>query len=262
MPYSLPNGRQTDSTVDELSRVHMPKLVERAGDICLRAVVVPALLYRLVAQRPSSPVLLRSEQWPMCVAHPFQVRPELLYQTWIVEQDRPPYAAFSHDRQMLIVERKVNILHVQGEPFVVSSDGQLQGPMLRSSELTTIIYWMYRAEQRSSYIIADPQAGLQEQTEEESVTLTLGGNGFENAFNLVALHATRLRLIEFHPLNLEHRVAVEQFVLMRPGEEARYGGLFTCPRCGTEVKVRMKEIPQYLRCHRVHWPVIERTQLR
>ncbi len=204
----------------------MPKLVERAGNTGLRAVVVLAFLHRLVVQQPSSPVLLRSEQWPIFVAHPFQVGPELLYQTWIVERDRPPFAAFSHDRQMLIVEREVNILHVQGEPF------------------------------------ADPQAGLQEQTEEESVTMTLGGNGFENAFNLVALHTTRLRLIEFHSLNLEHRVVVEQFVLMRPGEEARYSGLFTCPRCGNEVKVRMKEIPQYLRCHRVHWPMIERTQLR
>jgi len=36
----------------------------------------------------------------------------------------------------------------------VSSDDQLQGPLLRSSELTLIIYWMYRAEQRSSYIMA------------------------------------------------------------------------------------------------------------
>jgi DNA replication protein DnaC len=38
--------------------------------------------------------------------------------------------------------------------LVVSSDDQLQGPLLRSSELTLIIYWMYRAEQRSSYIMA------------------------------------------------------------------------------------------------------------
>jgi IstB-like ATP binding protein len=37
---------------------------------------------------------------------------------------------------------------------VVSSDDQLQGPLLRSSELTAIIYWMYRAKQRSSYIMA------------------------------------------------------------------------------------------------------------
>src|SRR6266567_2831478 len=29
--------------------------------------------------------------------------------------------------------------------LVVSSDDQLQGPLLRSSELTAIIYWMYRS---------------------------------------------------------------------------------------------------------------------
>jgi hypothetical protein len=38
--------------------------------------------------------------------------------------------------------------------MVVSSDDQLQGPMLRSSELTLIIYWMYRPKRRSSYIMA------------------------------------------------------------------------------------------------------------
>jgi len=37
---------------------------------------------------------------------------------------------------------------------VVSSDDQLQDPLLRSSELTLIIYWMYRPKRRSSYIIA------------------------------------------------------------------------------------------------------------
>jgi DNA invertase Pin-like site-specific DNA recombinase len=39
--------------------------------------------------------------------------------------------------------------------FVVSSDDQLQDPMLRSSELTLIIYWMYRPKRRSSYIITE-----------------------------------------------------------------------------------------------------------
>jgi len=39
--------------------------------------------------------------------------------------------------------------------LVVSSDDQLQGPLLRSSELTAIIYWMYRAERRSSYIMTE-----------------------------------------------------------------------------------------------------------
>ncbi len=152
----------------------------------------------------------------MLVAHPFQVGAEKLYQVRIVDQDCPSFAAFSHDGQMLIIEREVEILHVQGEP------------------------------------LADPQACLQEQTGEESVPLTLSGNGFENAFNLVALYTTRLWRIEFHPLNFEHGVAVEQVVLMRPGEEARYGGLLARSGGRTEVKVRPKEIPQVLRCQRVH----------
>ncbi len=49
---------------------------------------------------------------------------------------------------------------------------------------------------------------------------------------------------------------------MRPGEEARDSGLLARSRGRTEMKVRTKEIPQDLRCHRIHWPVIECTQLR
>src|SRR6266480_2978427 len=76
------NRRETHSTIDEFNRVRMPKLVERAGNPCLRAVLVPAFLHRLVAQRPSSPVLLRPEQGSVFVDHPFQVGSEKLYQTW------------------------------------------------------------------------------------------------------------------------------------------------------------------------------------
>ena len=46
VPQSRTKGRYTYSAVDELSRVRMSKLVERAGDPCLRAVVIPAFLYR------------------------------------------------------------------------------------------------------------------------------------------------------------------------------------------------------------------------
>jgi DNA invertase Pin-like site-specific DNA recombinase len=52
----------------------------------------------------------------------------------------------------------LNLFKDRGVDFIsldVSSDDQLQGPLLRSSELTLIIYWMYRAEQRSSYIITE-----------------------------------------------------------------------------------------------------------
>src|SRR5437016_1447219 len=146
----------------------MSKLVERADDPRLRAVVLPAFLHRLVAQWPASPVLLRAEQRPMLVAHAFQIRPELLYEALVVEQDRPPFAAFSHDGHMLIVEREIEILHIQGKP------------------------------------LADSQTGLREQTEEEPVSQMLSRNGLENAFNLVTFHATRLRRIEFHPVDLAH----------------------------------------------------------
>src|SRR5258708_7145122 len=97
MPQPLANGWQTHTAIDEFGRVRVPELMKRADHPCLCAVVVPMLLHRLVTQRPSSPVLFRAEQWPVFVAHPFQVSPELLYQMWIVEQDCPPFAAFSHD---------------------------------------------------------------------------------------------------------------------------------------------------------------------
>jgi hypothetical protein len=139
----------------------MPKLVERTVYSCLRTVMIPAFLHRLVAQWSSPPVLFRSEERPVFVAHAFQVGPELLHETRIVEQDRSPLATLPHNGQAFIVEREVKILHIQGKP------------------------------------LTDPQTGLRKQTEEESVTQMLGGNGFENAFNVGALHATRLRRIEY-----------------------------------------------------------------
>src|SRR6266436_4366787 len=62
MPQPLANGWQTHSAVDQLSGVRMPELVERASYSSLGAVMVPAFLHRLVAQRPSSPVLFCTEQ--------------------------------------------------------------------------------------------------------------------------------------------------------------------------------------------------------
>src|ERR1051326_3733728 len=111
MPQSLPNSRQTYPAVDEFSGMRMPKLVERTGDTGLRAVAVSAFLHRLIAQRSPSPILLRSEQRPVFIAHPFEVGPEVLHQARIVQQDHSPLAAFPHDGQMLIVEREVKILH-------------------------------------------------------------------------------------------------------------------------------------------------------
>ncbi len=54
MPQPFPNGWQAHSTIDEFSRVCMPKLVERAGDSRLRAIVAPSFLHRLVAKRSRS----------------------------------------------------------------------------------------------------------------------------------------------------------------------------------------------------------------
>src|SRR6266571_1422017 len=138
----------------------MPKLVERASHTCLRAVAVPAFLHRLIAQRPSTPVLFRSEQRPVFVAHAFEVGPQLLHETRIVEQDRSPLATLPHDGQVFIVEREVKILHIQGKP------------------------------------LTDPQTGLGEQAEEEPITQMLGGNEFQNAFDLGALYSAWLRRIE------------------------------------------------------------------
>ncbi len=94
MPQPLANGWQTDPAIDQFSRMRMPKLVQRAGDACLRAVVVPSFLHRLVTQWSSSSVLFRSEQGPVLVAPAFEVGSELLHQTWIVEQDRSPLPPF------------------------------------------------------------------------------------------------------------------------------------------------------------------------
>src|SRR6266852_5640383 len=162
----------------------------------------------------------------MLVAHPFQIGPELLYQPRVVKQDRSPSATFSHDRQVLIVEREVKILHIQGKP------------------------------------LADPQASLREQTEEEPITQTPGGNNFENALNLGALHSTRLRRIEFHRVDLAHGVTVEQIVLLSPSQKTCYRCLLTRPGCWTKMAMPSKECSQHLCGDRLHWPLMKGTQLR
>src|SRR5258708_12094980 len=95
----------------------MPKLVECASNPRLRAVVIPAFLHRLVAQWSSPPVLFRLEERPVFVAHTFQVGPELLHETRIVEQDRSPLATLPHDGQVFIVEQGAKILHKHGKPL-------------------------------------------------------------------------------------------------------------------------------------------------
>src|SRR6266567_4881608 len=224
MPQPLANGRQTDSTVDEFSCVRVPELLERADYSCLGAIMIPSFLHRLVAQWSSAPILFRSEQRPMFVARPFQIGPELLHQARIVEQDCPSLATFPYNRQVLIVKREIDILHIEGESF------------------------------------AHSQTCFQKQTEEQSVTLTLGGNTFENAFNLVALHASRLWRSEFHSLNLEHGISVEHLVLMCPDEEPRHGGLFACSGSRTQMEMGAEEAPQDLRRYGLYRPMIERTQ--
>src|SRR5712692_4247287 len=120
MPQPFPNGWQTYPTIDEFSGVRMPKLVERASYSSLGAVTVPAFLHRLVAKRSSSSVFFCTKQRPVSVAHPFQISSELLYQMRIVEQDCSPLATFPHDCQVLIVEREIEILYIQGESFTDS----------------------------------------------------------------------------------------------------------------------------------------------
>ncbi len=225
MPQPLANGRQTHAPVDEFSRVRMPKLVERAGKPGLRAVMIPAFLHRLVAQWSSPPVLFRSEERPVFVAHAFEVGPEKLHETRIVEQDRSPLVTLPHNGQMFIVEREVKILHVQGKP------------------------------------LTDPQTGLRKQTEEESVTQMLGGNGFENAFNVGALHATRLRRIEFHPVDLAHRVRGQQLLLLGPGQKACHRCLFARSGCRAKMGMHLEERSQDVCSDRLYRPLVKRTQL-
>lgn len=226
MPQPLANGWQTDPAVDKLSRVRVPELMDCTDHPYLCAVVVPSLLHRLVAKWPSSPILFRSEQRSMFVAHPFQIGPELLNQARIIEQDRPSLATFPHNRQVFIVKREIDILHIEEESFTHA------------------------------------QTSFQKQTEEKSVTLTLGGNTFENAFNLVTLYASWLWRIEFHSLNFEHGIGIEHLVLMCPSEEPRHGGLFACSGSRTQMKMGAEEAPQDLRRYGLHRPMIERTQLR
>src|SRR5947208_13704360 len=105
MPQPLANGWQTDPAIDQFSRMRMPKLVQRAGDACLRAVVVPSFLHRLVTQWSSSSVLFCPEHAPVLVAPAFQVGSEPLHDTWIDEQDRSPLSYLPRDSQTRLNHR-------------------------------------------------------------------------------------------------------------------------------------------------------------
>jgi len=56
----------------------------------------------------------------MFVAHTFQIGPELLHEMRVVEQDCSSLAAFSHNGQVFIVKREIEILHIEGESLDVS----------------------------------------------------------------------------------------------------------------------------------------------
>src|SRR6266568_5007873 len=126
---------------------------------------------------------------------------------------------------MFIVEQEFKILHIQGKP------------------------------------LTDPQTSLCEQTEEESVPLTLGGNGFENAFNLGALHSTRQRWIEFHVVDLAHRVVVEELLLLGPDQKARYCCLLARSSCRAKMGMPLEERSQDVCGDRLDRPLVKRTKL-
>ena len=159
----------------------------------------------------------------MLVAHPFQIGSELLHETRIIEQERPSLATVFHDGQMLIIEREVEILYVQGES------------------------------------LADSQASLQEQTEVKAITP--GGNSFENTLNFATFHASRLRLIEFHPVDLAHGVAVKQNLLLDPGQEACHCYLLACSGFRSQMGMHPEEYSQHLCSDRLHRPLVECTKL-
>src|SRR6266568_3198367 len=117
MPQPLANGWQAHATINEFSCMCMPELVERTVHSCLRTVMIPAFLYRLVAQWPSAPVLFRSEERPVLVPCSLQVRPKLVDEARIVYQNGPFFVALPDDREVFIVKREVKILYIQAQGF-------------------------------------------------------------------------------------------------------------------------------------------------
>src|SRR5260370_37528904 len=110
-------GGQTYTTVEESSGVVLRKWGELTSHTCLRAVVIPAFLHRLVAQRSSPPVLFRSEKLPVLVPCSLQVRPKLVDEMRIVYQNGPFFVALPDDREVFIVKREVKILYIQAQGF-------------------------------------------------------------------------------------------------------------------------------------------------
>src|SRR5207248_9311843 len=92
---TLPDGRQAHASIDQLGRVRVAQLVERAADPGLGTVTRPALLHRLISQRATPAILLGPEQRAIAVAGLLQVRPDLTDQARIIQQHRATMTALA-----------------------------------------------------------------------------------------------------------------------------------------------------------------------
>jgi hypothetical protein len=87
--------------------------LERAADAGLGTIARPALLHRLISQRPTPAILLGSKQWSMTIAGLLQECPELADQANVIQQNRAPLPTLAEHVEMLVIGRQVQVLQVQ-----------------------------------------------------------------------------------------------------------------------------------------------------
>jgi hypothetical protein len=123
MTKPLADRRKTHPCIHQFGGMRMTQLVERAGDASGSTILLPPHLHRLVAHGAAAPILLRTEERPVLIAHLAEVGVHILHQPPVIKQHRPPLAPLGDDRDMFVIEGEIEILNIEADCRLFTDDG-------------------------------------------------------------------------------------------------------------------------------------------
>jgi sirohydrochlorin ferrochelatase len=128
-----------------------------------------------------------------------EVGAQLSNQAVAVDQHRAPPATLAEHGEVLIIGCEVDVLDLEAER------------------------------------LADAEAQLGDQAEEQPIAAALGGDDGEDRVDLAQRHSSRRRRLEMDPLDFAHGVPRDQVVAVGPAQEAGNRRLLAGPGCGRQV---------------------------
>jgi len=105
--------------------------------------------------------------------------------------------------------------------------------------------------------LADAEAEFGNKAEKQPVTAMMGGDGSQDGGDLPRAQTAWRGWIEMDAVEPPHRVSGDEFVTVRPGEEAGDRGLPASPRCVGQVCNGREQAAQDLRGDRRGGPAVE-----